>query len=165
MQLFGKGRGKRSQVAELGRGVWRHDNYRFGRAVDSFYAVVTGIDADRGTPDGSCAPREALAALTVQLAGAADRVHRICVDAERRAPTDGMTLPGHDAGLLDVQRELSRAATSVAQAAQGALLVRVALRDDGPANESHADVGPAQRSVGIAIGHVAAAEQLLAGRA
>lgn len=155
MGLFGRKSANRSP-AELGGGVWRHDHDRFGRAVDRFYAVVTGIDADLGKPDGTCAPREALAALTLQLNDAADRVHRICADAERRAPTDGMTLPGDQPALLDVQRDVSRAATAVAQAAQGAFLVRVALRDG-----EKADDGPAARAVEQAESHIGAAENAL----
>lgn len=170
MGLLGKKSRNRSPDAVLGRGVWRHDHDRFGRAVDRFYAVVTGIDADLGKPDGSCAPRETLAALTLQLRDAADRVHRICADAERRAPTDGMTLPGHDPALLDVQRAISRAATSVAQAAQGAFLVRVALRngqqpDSDPAGPGQPDTGPPTRAVDQAEWHISAAETALHGTA
>lgn len=150
MALFGKRRRD-----ELGHGAWRHDHDRFGRAVDRFYAIVTGIDSDR-KPDGSCAARETLAALTGDLGDASDRVRAICVEAERRAPTDGMVLPGGDPEFTDVQRALSRAATAVAQAAEGAFLVRAALRSG-----AEADAGPASRAVSAALEHVNAAERVL----
>ncbi|GAB3562765.1 hypothetical protein [Spelaeicoccus albus] len=150
MALFGKRRRD-----ELGRGAWRHDHDRFGRAVDRFYAIVGGIDTDR-KPDGTCASREALAALTGDLGQAADRVHGICVRAERLAPTDGMALPGGAPEFMDVQRNLSRAATAVAQAAQAAFMVRAALRTGEPA-----DAEPAVRAVREALDLVDRAERLL----
>lgn len=154
--LLSSRRRKRRDDAELGLGVWRQNHDRFTRAVDRFFEVVVGIDADRGEPDGSCAPREELAALTGKLNDEADAVRRICVAGQRRAPTDGMTVPGGDARLGDIRRDVSKAGAMVAQAAQAALLVRVALR-----NGETPDAAPAVRAVESAAADVAAAEQAL----
>lgn len=101
----------------LGEGVWRRAHDRFRRAVDRFHQVIEPV------PDGVA--RGELERTGAKLAAALDAVHRVCVQAQLGAPSSGDDVPG--GGWTAVHRCLTRAGTTAAQAAEGAVLARVAV--------------------------------------
>jgi hypothetical protein len=100
-------------------------------------------------------------ATAARLDALVAEVHVVCARAQVLAPTDGGTVPaGPDGRLLDVHRELARAATLVAQSAQSVMLVVVALRSEQAAQALIAAEG-AERAAARAGELVARARALI----
>ena len=82
-----------------------------------------------------------------------DRVRTVCVEAQRRSPSDGLDIPG---ALAGVHRSLSKAGNSLATTAEAAAMLRLAV---GPIPVGAASVRRRAESV---FEQVADAERRLA---
>jgi hypothetical protein len=82
-----------------------------------------------------------LVAVADELSAVSDRVRRICVEAQRRSPSDGLDIPG---ALAAVHRSLSMAGNSLAATAEAAAMLRLG---HGPASSGAASVRRRAESV------------------
>jgi hypothetical protein len=134
----------RRDDAELGKGLWRRAHDRFRRGLDRYHQVLEGIDD------------EVLYGEMVLIAnGLADllpRVRAVCVEAQRRSPSEGLDVPGDYAA---VHRALSRAGNALATTAEAAAMLRLAV---GPVPVGALSV---QRRAATVLEHVTEAEDLL----
>ncbi|MBP2412100.1 hypothetical protein JOF48_000899 [Arthrobacter stackebrandtii] len=128
--LFGAAKQAKRDDAELGKGVWRRAHDRFRRGLDRFHQMLEGLA--EAAPAAGQAPESARDnyAAMVQLAdGLADllpEVRSIAMEAQKTAPSDGLEVPLGTGGYLnDVHRELSKAGTALAAAAEALALVRL----------------------------------------
>lgn len=96
--FFTAARQGRKDDAELGTGLWRRAHDRFHRGLDRYHQVLEGVEDDQLYTE--------LVDIANELAGLLDRVRVICAEAQRRAPSDGLDIPGPLAG---VHRSLSKA--------------------------------------------------------
>ena len=80
-----------------------------------------------------------------ELAELPDRVRQVCVEAQRRSPSDGLDIPG---ALAGVHRSLSKAGNSLATTAEAAAMLRLAVGPD----PGGGGVSAAPRGIGIGAG-------------
>lgn len=123
----------------LGDGVWWRAHARFRRAVDRYHQVIEPV------PPGPV--REQLEEIGAGFADALDRVHEVCRRAQALAPSGGLDVPADRTGSTSaVQQHLSQAGTFVAQAAQAAVMARVA--GEGAAGDG---VRAARRALAVVV--------------
>ncbi|WP_028265963.1 hypothetical protein [Arthrobacter sp. MA-N2] len=116
MGFFGGVRQGRKDDAELGKGLWRRAHDRFHRGLDRYHQVLEGVEDEQLYVE--------LVAIANELADLSSRVRAICVEAQLRAPSDGLDIPGPLAG---VHRALSKAGNSLATTAEAAAMLRLAV--------------------------------------
>ncbi|WP_380164573.1 hypothetical protein [Jannaschia sp. R86511] len=112
----------------LGEGLWRRDFDRVDRASGRVLQVLAH--------QGREAPQ-----LVEELTACRDRVWRCCLAAVARAPGTDTDVPGDD-DLAAVHHAVSRAATSVSQAAQA-----LVIAESDPAAAQRAMAQATARSV------------------
>ncbi|MEE9098194.1 hypothetical protein [Pseudarthrobacter phenanthrenivorans] len=116
MGFFSAARQGRRDDAELGKGLWRRAHDRFHRGLDRFHQVLEGVEDDQLYAE--------LVEIANELAALLQRVRAVCMEAQRRAPSDGLDIP---AALADVHRSLSKAGNSLATTAEAAAMLRLAV--------------------------------------
>ncbi|MDQ0117261.1 hypothetical protein AB0280_19845 [Pseudarthrobacter sp902506025] len=116
MGFLSAARQGRKDDAELGKGLWRRAHDRFHRGLDRFHQVLEGVEDDQLYGE--------LVDIANQLAALLPRVRTVCMEAQRRAPSDGLDIP---AALADVHRSLSKAGNSLATTAEAAAMLRLAV--------------------------------------
>jgi hypothetical protein len=114
--FFSTARQGRKDDAELGKGLWRRANDRFTRGLDRYHQVLEGVEDE--------ALYGELLEIANELSALSGRVRQVCVEAQRRAPSDGLDIPGILAG---VHRALSTAGNSLATTAEAAAMLRLAV--------------------------------------
>lgn len=134
----------RRDDAELGKGLWRRAHDRFRRGLDRYHQVLEGIDDDVLYGE--------LVVIANALADLLPRVRAVCVEAQRRAPSEGLDIPGD---LAPVHRALSRAGNALATTAEAAAMLRLAV---GPVPVGALSV---QRRASIVLEHIDEAERLM----
>lgn len=144
--FFSAARQGRKDDAELGKGLWRRAHDRFHRGLDRFHQVLEGVEDDQLYGE--------LVEIANELAALLDRVRAVCVEAQRRSPSDGLDIP---AALSGVHRALSKAGNSLATTAEAAAMLRLAV---GPVPVGAASV---RRRAEAVYEQVADAERHLAG--
>lgn len=116
MGLFAAARQGRKDDTELGKGLWRRAHDRFTRGLDRYHQVLEGVEDEQLYAE--------LVEVANELAGLVARVRAVCVEAQRRAPSDGLDIPG---ALAGVHRSLSKAGNSLATTAEAAAMLRLAV--------------------------------------
>ncbi|MEO5314264.1 hypothetical protein PV772_09095 [Pseudarthrobacter sp. CC12] len=116
MGFFSAARQGRKDDVELGKGLWRRAHDRFHRGLDRFHQVLEGVEDDQLYGE--------LLEIANQLAALLPRVRAVCMEAQRRAPSDGLDIP---AALSNVHRSLSKAGNSLATTAEAAAMLRLAV--------------------------------------
>ena len=116
MGFFSAARQGRKDDSELGKGLWRRAHDRFHRGLDRFHQVLEGVEDDQLYGE--------LVEIANQLAALLPRVRAVCMEAQRRAPSDGLDIP---AALSSVHRSLSKAGNSLATTAEAAAMLRLAV--------------------------------------
>lgn len=116
MGFFSAARQGRKDDAELGKGLWRRAHDRFHRGLDRFHQVLEGVEDDQLYAE--------LVEIANELAALLQRVRTVCMEAQRRAPSEGLDIP---AALADVHRSLSKAGNSLATTAEAAAMLRLAV--------------------------------------
>ncbi|BCW61922.1 hypothetical protein StoSoilB22_08950 [Arthrobacter sp. StoSoilB22] len=101
---------------ELGKGLWRRAHDRFHRGLDRYHQVLEGVDDEQLYNE--------LVEIANELAELSVRVRTICVEAQKRSPSDGLDVPG---ALAGVHRALSKAGNSLATTAEAAAMLRLAV--------------------------------------
>ncbi|BCT74897.1 hypothetical protein SCMU_07390 [Sinomonas cyclohexanicum] len=134
----------RRDDAELGKGLWRRAHDRFRRGLDRYHQVLEGIDDD--------VLYNELVVIANALAGLLPRVRAVCIEAQRRSPSDGLDIPGE---FTAVHRALSRAGNALATTAEAAAMLRLAV---GPVPVGALSV---QRRAAAVLEHVEEAERLM----
>lgn len=146
MGFFTSARQGRKDDAELGKGLWRRAHDRFTRGLDRYHQILEGVQDD--------ALYAELLEIADELSALSGRVRMICVEAQRRAPSEGLDIPGTLAG---VHRALSTAGNSLATTAEAAAMLRLAA---GPVPVGAESV---RRRAAMVLEHVNDAERRLAG--
>lgn len=116
MGFLGAVRQGRRDDAELGKGLWRRAHDRFIRGLDRYHQVLEGFEDDPLYGE--------LVEVANDLAELSARVRVVCIEAQKRSPSDGLDIPGSLAG---VHRALSRAGNSLATTAEAAAMLRLAV--------------------------------------
>lgn len=116
MGFFAAARQGRKDDAELGKGLWRRAHDRFHRGLDRYHQVLEGVEDEQLYAE--------LVEVANELAELLERVRAVCVEAQRRSPSDGLDVPGTLAG---VHRSLSKAGNSLATTAEAAAMLRLAV--------------------------------------
>ncbi|SFT75141.1 hypothetical protein [Arthrobacter sp. ov118] len=116
MGFFSTARQGRRDDAELGKGLWRRAHDRFNRGLDRYHQVLEGVEDE--------ALYAELVDVADQLSALGPRVRKICMEAQRRFPSNGLDIPGPLAG---VHRALSTAGNSLAMTAEAAAMLRLAV--------------------------------------
>lgn len=116
MGFFTSARQGRKDDAELGKGLWRRAHDRFHRGLDRYHQVLEGVEDPQ--------LYEELVEIANELAALSPRVRLVCVEAQRRSPSDGLDIPG---ALAGVHRSLSKAGNSLATTAEAAAMLRLAV--------------------------------------
>ncbi|WP_179390446.1 hypothetical protein [Psychromicrobium silvestre] len=142
MALFGRFSAARRDESELGRGLWRRAHDRFRRGLDRFHQMLEGIDQDELL--------EQLVPVANELADLLPRVRTVCVAAQRRAPSEGLDVP--PGRFTEIHRELTRAGTALATAAEAVAMARLT-------GELQAVDAVARRAAQV-TGHIETAERL-----
>ncbi|QDW28824.1 hypothetical protein FFF93_002735 [Arthrobacter sp. KBS0702] len=145
MGFFSAARQGRKDDAELGKGLWRRAHDRFLRGLDRYHQVLEGVEDE--------ALYAELVEIANELSDLAGRVRQICMEAQRRSPSDGLDIPG---ALAGVHRSLSTAGNLLAMTAEAAAMLRLAV---GPVPVGAASVRRRAESV---VEHVGDAERRLA---
>lgn len=145
MGFFSAARQGRRDDAELGKGLWRRAHDRFLRGLDRYHQVLEGVEDE--------ALYAELVEIANELSALAGRVRQICMEAQRRSPSDGLDIPG---ALAGVHRSLSTAGNSLAMTAEAAAMLRLAV---GPVPVGAASV---RRRADSVAEHVDDAERRLA---
>ena len=148
MGFFGAVRQGRKDDAELGKGLWRRAHDRFHRGLDRYHQVLEGVEDEQLYVE--------LVVIANELAALSSRVRAVCVEAQLRAPSDGLDIPGSLAG---VHRALSKAGNSLATTAEAAAMLRLAV---GPVPVGAVSV---RRRAEAVYEHVDEAERLLRAQA
>ena len=134
----------RRDDAELGKGVWRRAHDRFRRGLDRYHQILEGIDDDVLYSE--------MLVIADGLAALLPRVRAVCVEAQRRAPSNGLDIPGRYAA---VHRALSRGGNALATTAEAAAMLRLSA---GPVPMGALSV---QRRAATVLEHVSEAEELI----
>ncbi|GAB3271389.1 hypothetical protein GCM10027449_07130 [Sinomonas notoginsengisoli] len=134
----------RRDDAELGKGLWRRAHDRFRRGLDRYHQILEGIDDDVLYSE--------LLVIGNGLAKLLPRVRAVCMEAQKRAPSEGLDIPGEFAA---VHRALSRAGNALATTAEAAAMARLAV---GPVPVGALSV---QRRAATVSEHVQEAEELM----
>ena len=100
MGFFTAARQGRKDDAELGKGLWRRAHDRFHRRLDRYHQELEGVEDEQLYVE--------LVEVANELAELSGRVRRVCVEAQRRSPSDGLDIPH---ALSGVHRALSKAGT------------------------------------------------------
>lgn len=139
---------------ELGRGVWRRAHDRFQRGLDRYHQMLEGVtDAQL---------RAGAVPVANDLADLLPRVREICMEAQRRAPSETQDIPASEGGYLsDVHRQLSRGGNAMAQTAEALTMARFAGSHTDPTHESDPRVQGIERRAAGVHEYVAEAEALL----
>ncbi|MGY2743743.1 hypothetical protein [Arthrobacter sp. UYCu723] len=145
MGFFRTARQGKIDDAELGTGLWRRAHDRFIRGLDRYHQVLEGVEDEVLYAE--------LVGIANELSELAVRVRMICVEAQRRSPSDGLDIPGDLAG---VHRSLSTAGNSLATTAEAAAMLRLAI---GPVPAGAVSVRRRAESV---LEHIRDAERRLA---
>ena len=116
MGFFSAARQGRKDDTELGKGLWRRANDRFTRGLDRYHQILAGVEDDALYAD--------LLEIANELTALSGRVRQVCVEAQRRAPSEGLDIPG---SLGGVHRALSTAGNSLATTAEAAAMLRLAV--------------------------------------
>ncbi|MDQ0675811.1 MULTISPECIES: hypothetical protein [Micrococcaceae] len=116
MGFFSAARQGRKDDAELGQGLWRRAHDRFHRGLDRFHQVLEGVEDDQLYGE--------LVEIANELAGLLERVRAVCMEAQRRSPSEGLDIP---VGLAGVHRALSKAGNSLATTSEAAAMLRLAV--------------------------------------
>ncbi|MDJ0320457.1 hypothetical protein [Pseudarthrobacter sp. PS3-L1] len=145
MGFFSAARQGKKDDAELGKGLWRRAHDRFRRGLDRYHQVLEGVEDDSLYNE--------LVEVANQLGAVSERVRVVCVEAQRRSPSEGLDVPG---SLSGVHRALSKAGNSLATTAEAAAMLRLAV---GPVPVGAASVWRRAESV---VEQVADAERHLA---
>ncbi|GGH97228.1 hypothetical protein ACFFGR_18120 [Arthrobacter liuii] len=116
MGFFSDARQGRKDDVELGKGLWRRAHDRFHRGLDRYHQVLEGVEEDQLYGE--------LVDIANELTALLQRVRAVCMEAQRRAPSDGLDIP---AALADVHRSLSKAGNSLATTAEAAAMLRLAV--------------------------------------
>ena len=116
MGFFSAARQGRKDDAELGKGLWRRAHDRFTRGLDRYHQVLEGVEDE--------ALYAELLEIANELSALSGRVRQVCVEAQRRAPSEGLDIPG---ALSGVHRALSTAGNSLATTAEAAAMLRLAV--------------------------------------
>ena len=148
MGFFSAARQGRKDDAELGKGLWRRAHDRFTRGLDRYHQILEGVQDE--------ALYAELLEIANELTELSGRVRRICVEAQRRAPSEGLDIPGTLAG---VHRALSTAGNSLATTAEAAAMLRLGV---GPVPAGAESV---RRRAQTVVEHVNDAERRLTGTA
>jgi hypothetical protein len=114
--FFSTARQGKKDDTELGKGLWRRAHDRFTRGLDRYHQVLEGVEDE--------ALHNELVDIANELSELAVRVRRVCVEAQRRSPSDGLDIPG---ALAGVHRSLSTAGNSLATTAEAAAMLRLAV--------------------------------------
>ncbi|MFF2246260.1 hypothetical protein ACFVTM_19040 [Arthrobacter sp. NPDC058130] len=133
MGFFSAARQGRRDDVELGKGLWRRAHDRFNRGLDRYHQVLEGFEDE--TLYGE------LVDIANELSELAPRVRQVCVEAQRRFPSNGLDIPGP---LSGVHRALSTAGNSLAMTAEAAAMLRLAV---GPVPAGAASVRRRAESV------------------
>ncbi|MFD0759135.1 hypothetical protein [Arthrobacter ulcerisalmonis] len=96
--------------------MWRRAHDRFHRGLDRFHQVLEGVEDDQLYAE--------LVDVANGLADLLDRVRAVCVEAQRRSPSEGLDIP---VALAGVHRSLSKAGNSLATTAEAAAMLRLAV--------------------------------------
>ncbi|WP_394940730.1 hypothetical protein [Psychromicrobium sp. YIM B11713] len=124
MAFFGRLVAARRDESELGKGLWRRAHDRFRRGLDRFHQMLEGITDQE--------LRQDLIPVANQLADLLPVVREICTSAQRLSPSEGLDIPR---GLFtEIHRELTRAGTALATAAEAVAMVR--LMDQNPSPDA-----------------------------
>ncbi|MBP1137638.1 hypothetical protein JOE31_003870 [Arthrobacter sp. PvP023] len=91
MAFFAAARQGRKDDAELGKGLWRRAHDRFLRGLDRFHQVLEGVEDDQLYAE--------LVEIANDLSALSVRVRQVCVEAQRRSPSEGLDIPGALAGV------------------------------------------------------------------
>ena len=145
MGFFSAARQGRKDDAELGKGLWRRAHDRFVRGLDRYHQVLEGVEDE--------ALYAELVEIANELSALAVRVRQICMEAQRRSPSDGLDIPGAMSG---VHRALSTAGNALAMTAEAAAMLRLAV---GPVPVGAASV---RRRAETVVEHIDDAERRLA---
>ena len=145
MGFFAAARQGRKDEAELGKGLWRRAHDRFHRGLDRYHQVLEGVEDEQLYAE--------LVEVANELARLLERVRVVCVEAQRRSPSERLDIPG---ALAGVHRSLSKAGNSLAATAEAAAMLRLAV---GPVPVGAASVRRRAESV---LEQVADAERRLA---
>ena len=116
MGFFSTARQGKKDDAELGKGLWRRAHDRFTRGLDRYHQVLEGVEDE--------ALYNELVDIANELSELAVRVRLVCVEAQRRSPSDGLDIPD---ALAGVHRSLSTAGNSLATTAEAAAMLRLAV--------------------------------------
>lgn len=116
MGFFSAARQGRKDDAELGRGLWRRAHDRFQRGLDRFHQVLEGVEDDRLYAE--------LVDIANELAALLVRVRAVCMEAQRRSPSEALDIPD---SLSGVHRALSKAGNALATTAEAAAMLRLAV--------------------------------------
>jgi hypothetical protein len=143
--FFSAARQGRKDDVELGKGLWRRAHDRFIRGLDRYHQVLEGVEDEDLYAE--------LVEIANDLAALAGRVRLICMEAQRRSPSDGLDIPG---ALASVHRSLSTAGNSLAMTAEAAAMLRLAV---GPVPVGAASV---RRRAETVVEHINDAERQLA---
>ncbi len=145
MGFFSTARQGRKDDVELGKGLWRRAHDRFIRGLDRYHQILEGVEDE--------ALYAELLEIANELSALSARVRLVCVEAQRRSPSDGLDIPG---ALSGVHRALSTAGNSLATTAEAAAMLRLAV---GPVSAGPESVRRRAESV---LEHVSDAERRLA---
>jgi hypothetical protein len=143
--FFSAARQGRRDDAELGKGLWRRAHDRFTRGLDRYHQILEGVEDE--------ALYTELLEIANELTELSARVRLVCVEAQRRSPSDGLDIPG---ALSGVHRALSTAGNSLATTAEAAAMLRLAA---GPVSAGAESV---RRRADSVSEHVSDAERRLA---
>lgn len=144
MGFFGAAKQGRKDDAELGKGLWRRAHDRFLRGLDRFHQVLEGVEDDELYAE--------LVEVANELGSLLERVRAVCMEAQRRSPSEGLDVP---VALSGVHRSLSKAGNSLATTAEAAAMLRLAV---GPVPVGAASV---RRRAEAVLEQVADAERRL----
>lgn len=144
MGFFSAARQGRKDDVELGKGLWRRAHDRFTRGLDRYHQILEGVEDEVLYAE--------LVDIADELSAVSVRVRRICVEAQRRSPSDGLDIPG---ALAAVHRSLSVAGNSLATTAEAAAMLRLGV---GPVSAGAASV---RRRADSVLEHINDAERRL----
>jgi hypothetical protein len=114
--FFSAARQGRKDDVELGKGLWRRAHDRFHRGLDRFHQVLEGVEDDQLYGE--------LVEIANELAALLERVRAVCMEAQRRSPSEGLDIPVR---LANVHRALSKAGNSLATTSEAAAMLRLAV--------------------------------------